>query len=68
MLCSAFAVACFADGITGAYAYVMRKYASKVQMPYGQLTFHFDGETLEPQETALALDLDDGFCVDVKGF
>ena len=46
---------------------MMRKYASKVGVPYGQLTFNFDGESLSPRDTAQQLDLEEDFCIDVTG-
>ena len=42
-------------------------YASQLHVPYTQLSFTFDGETIDPSESADQLDLEDDFCIDVTG-
>lgn len=46
---------------------MMRKYANRISVPYSQLSFHFDGEKLLPEQTAEIVDLEEDFCIDVTG-
>ena len=44
----------------------MLRYAAKFNVDYGQLQFSFDGDNIEPSDTPEELDLEDGFCIDVR--
>jgi len=45
----------------------MRKYASRINVDYSQLSFYFDGEKLLAEQTADGVDLEEEFCIDVIG-
>jgi len=43
----------------------MNEYAEKKGVEVSSLRFMFDGETLDPQDTPISLDLEGGECIDV---
>nr|XP_015904359.1 NFATC2-interacting protein [Parasteatoda tepidariorum] len=45
---------------------VMKKYADQRKLPLENLTFEFDGEVIQPDETPVDLDMESGSCIDVR--
>lgn len=46
-------------------ATALQEYSRKKKIPLQNLRFMFDGEKLDPSETAITLDLEGGECIDV---
>lgn len=46
----------------------MRKFAEDKDLELSQLIFRFDGEKIDPNDTPIDLDMDDGDCIDVSGY
>ena len=44
---------------------LMEKYAEQSKIELSRLSFQFDGEALQPDDTPIDLDLDGGECIDV---
>lgn len=46
----------------------MAKFAEKKKLKLSALIFHFDGEEINPNDSANDLDMDNGDCIDVTGY